>query len=103
MVQQQVAQLSDKCAALEARLAALQKAFTGLQDQEIDLLERYADASNETFRREIMHSLFQLISDSCRDEMAQRQHRRQDRLEKLHAYCGSSSVAVERDDKKQLQ
>lgn len=78
---------------------ALQKSLSTLQDQEIALLEKHASASNENFRREIMASMFDLIANSCRDEMAQRLTRHQDRLVKLHSYCGSSSVTVERETK----
>lgn len=74
------------------------------QDREVELLERYADAaSNEPLRRETMIALVELVSDSCRDEMAQRRALEKERVAKLLAYCGSSSVTVERDDKKHLR
>lgn len=82
---------------------ALQKRFDVLQDQEIELLERYASAAtSESRQREALHELFALVSASCREEMALRETRRRERLDKLHAYCGSSSVSVERDDKKHV-
>lgn len=101
-----MAQLSDKCATLEARLTELQRRFDALQNQEIELLERYADAiasGSEPRQREAQCALFALVSDARRDEMARRAAQQQERVAKLHAYCGSSSVSVERDDKKQLR
>ncbi|DBA04658.1 TPA: hypothetical protein N0F65_012241 [Lagenidium giganteum] len=101
--QQCITQLNERCASLEARLAALQSRYSLLQDQEIELLEKYAGAPSEVVRRETLQALLALIADSCREEMALRSARQQERVAKLHAYCGSSSVTVDRDDKKQLQ
>ncbi|TMW66477.1 hypothetical protein Poli38472_004242 [Pythium oligandrum] len=100
--QQIISQLTERCANLEAQLLALQRAFSLAQDHHISLLQQYNQATSEASRGQALRALHGFISDSCREEMALRQARDDDRLRKLHDYCGSSSVAVDRDDKKRL-
>lgn len=90
----QVAQLSERIASLEQQLAELQRAIAARQDAEIALLDRLAAAPSEAKRRELMQQLQREVAAACVDERGRRERERKERLERLHSYCGSSSVSV---------
>jgi chromosome segregation ATPase len=89
---QVITQLNEQLSVLEQKIQQLQNKTQQVQDQEMEVLEKYTEAIDDKTRRHVIKELFELIMNSCKDEFALRTARRQERVQKLHAYCGTSSV-----------
>ncbi|OWZ05352.1 hypothetical protein PHMEG_00022576 [Phytophthora megakarya] len=86
--QRTVAQLS---AELETALEAQEKALVATQTQQQAILDQHAAAKSDDERLRALQELAELVGSEQR-------RRERERLSKLLAYCGASSVTVERRD-----
>lgn len=90
--QQIVAQLRERIAELEAALGDQEKAWIAMQTQQQAILDQHAAATCDDERQRALQELAELVGSDQR-------RRERERLSKLLAYCGASSVTVERRDR----
>ncbi|KAG3116137.1 hypothetical protein PI125_g4925 [Phytophthora idaei] len=90
--QQTVAQLRERIAELEAALGDQEKAWIAAQTQQQAILDKHMAATSDDERQRALQELAELVGSEQR-------RRERERLSKLLAYCGASSVTVERRDR----
>jgi hypothetical protein len=90
--QRAVAELQQRVAELEKALVAHEKALTVSQSEQQETLDQYAAAASEKERQLALQRLAEIVGGEARP-------RERERLAKLLAYCGASSVTVERRDR----
>ncbi|KAG6612704.1 uncharacterized protein IUM83_03215 [Phytophthora cinnamomi] len=89
--QRAAAQLSERVAELEAALVAQDQTLAAAHTQQQEILSQLAAASCDAERQRALQDLAALVGGEQR-------RRERERLSKLLAYCGASSVTVERRD-----
>ncbi|KAG4243306.1 hypothetical protein PC116_g8853 [Phytophthora cactorum] len=90
--QQTVAQLRERIAELEAALGDQEKGWIAAQTQQQAILDKHMAATSDDERQRALQELAELMGSEQR-------RRERERLSKLLAYCGASSVTVERRDR----
>ncbi|OWY92307.1 hypothetical protein PHMEG_00038749 [Phytophthora megakarya] len=89
--QRTVAQFSERIAELETALETQEKALVATQTQQQAILAQHAAAKSDDERLRALQELAELVGSEQR-------RRERERLSKLLAYCGASSVTVELRD-----
>ncbi|ETM36295.1 hypothetical protein L914_16966 [Phytophthora nicotianae] len=90
--QQTIAQLRERISELEAALRDQDKAWIAAHTQQQAILDQYEAATSDGERQRALQELAKLVGSEQR-------RRERERLSKLLAYCGASSVTVEHRDR----